>query len=62
MTYLLRALLSLGLVNPAGDVEGSLPDLPSSDVDLGPVTEESLHHRGLARLHSEVESCVVVLK
>ena len=44
MTYLLRALLSLGLVNPAGDVKRSLPNLPAPDVNLSPVAQESLHH------------------
>ena len=45
---ILGALLSLGLVNPAGDMKRSLANLASSDVNLGPVTQESLHHRGLA--------------
>ena len=46
--HLLRALLSLGLVNPTGDVKRSLANLSSSDVDLSPVTQQSLHYRGLA--------------
>ena len=40
----------------------SLANLASSDVNLGPVTQESLHHRGLARLYSEVEGGVIVLQ
>ena len=41
---ILGALLSLGLVNPAGDMQRSLANLASSDVDLSSVAQESLHH------------------
>ena len=60
--HILRALLSLGLVNPAGDMERSLANLASPDVDLSPVTQQRLHHGGLARLDSQVESGVIVLR
>ena len=37
LDFILGALLSLGLVNPAGDMQRSLANLASSDVDLSSV-------------------------
>ena len=42
--FLLRALLPLGLVYPAGDVQGRLAYLAAPDVDLGAVAQQSLHN------------------
>ena len=59
--WLLRALLPLGLIYPAGNVKRRLTNLASPHMDLSSVTKESLHYRGLPRLNSQVERRVVIL-
>lgn len=36
--------------------------LAAADVHVGAVPEQRLHHRRLARLHRDVERCVVALE
>ena len=46
--WLLRALLPLGLIYPAGNVKRRLTNLASPHMDLSSVTQKSLHNRGLS--------------
>ena len=56
------ALFARPLLDPRRDVQGRLADLAASDVDLGAVPEQRLHHRRLPGLHRQVQRSVIVLR